>query len=62
MGIAALSTGSFGAAVRRMARYKKLSAPEEILDDVKGDGWAVQFLWSLAVGAEPAETGLLLHS
>src|SRR5271168_2192954 len=31
MGIAALSTVSFGAAIEHMARYKKLSAPEEIL-------------------------------
>ncbi len=31
MGIAALSTENFGAAVEHMARYKKLSCPEEIL-------------------------------
>lgn len=53
MGIAALSTESLGAAIRDMARYKKLSAPEEILNDVNGDEWAVQFRWSLAVETEP---------
>jgi len=54
MAIAALSTEDFAAAVRHMARYKKLSAPEEILHEVKGDEWAIQFRWSLAVKAEPA--------
>src|SRR4051812_44540042 len=53
MAIAALSTEDFGAAVRHMARYKRLSAPEEILDAVTGDEWAIQFRWSLAVEAEP---------
>lgn len=54
MGIAALSTESFGAAVRHMARYKRLSAPEEILGEVNGDEWPIQFRWSLAVDVEPA--------
>src|SRR5271165_92311 len=54
MGIAALSTESFGAAVRHMARYKRLSAPEEILTEVNGDEWTIQFRWSLAVDKEPA--------
>src|SRR5438270_1916534 len=54
MGIAALSTDNFGAAVRHMARYKRLSAPEEILDDLNGGEWVVQFRWSLAVDAEPS--------
>src|SRR5271166_4710253 len=34
MGLAALSTESFGAAIIHMARYKRLSAPEEILHEV----------------------------
>lgn len=43
MAIAALSTDNFGAAVGHMARYKKLSAPEEILSQVNEDEWAIQF-------------------
>jgi AraC-like DNA-binding protein len=54
MAIAALSTKDFGAAVGHMARYKKLSAPEEILHEVNGDEWWIEFRWSLAVDAEPA--------
>jgi Arabinose-binding domain of AraC transcription regulator, N-term len=53
MGIAALSTDDFGAALRHMARYKKLTAPEEISAEVKGNEWAIQFRWSLAVETEP---------
>lgn len=54
MGLAALSTESFGAAIDHMARYKKLSAPEEILHETVEDEWAIQFRWSLAVDIEPA--------
>lgn len=53
MGIAALSTNSFGAAIQHMARYKKLSAPEEILQGTDGDEWAIQFRWTLGMNAEP---------
>lgn len=53
MGIAALSTDNFGAAVQHMARYKKLSAPEEILHEAEGGEWSIQFRWTLAVEAEP---------
>ena len=53
MGIAALSTENFGAAVQHMARYKKLSAPEEILHEMHEEEWSIQFLWTLAVEAEP---------
>ncbi|WP_188553390.1 AraC family transcriptional regulator [Edaphobacter dinghuensis] len=53
MGIAALSTENFGAAVQHMARYKKLSAPEEILYRTEGGEWTIQFSWTLAVEAEP---------
>jgi AraC-like DNA-binding protein len=52
--LAALSTDNFGAAVQRMARYKLLSAPEEILQEIEGDAWSVRFRWLLADGAEPA--------
>jgi AraC-like DNA-binding protein len=54
MGLAALSTESFGAAIDHMARYKRLSAPEEILQKTIGDEWVIQFRWSLAVDTEPA--------
>jgi AraC-like DNA-binding protein len=54
MGIAALSTKSFGAAIQHMARYKKLCAPEEIRYETDGDDWAIQFRWTLGMDAEPA--------
>lgn len=54
MGIAALSTESFGAAIDHMARYKKLSAPEEILHETVEGEWAIQFRWTLAMDVEPA--------
>lgn len=53
MGIAALSTESFGAAVEHMARYKRLSAPEEILQEKDAEEWGIQFRWTLAVDVEP---------
>lgn len=51
--LAALSTESFGASVRHMARYKRLSVPEEIVEDTDGEEWKIQFRWTLAVEAEP---------
>lgn len=54
MGIAALSTESLGAAVKHMAHYKRLSAPEEILHDHAEDEWSIRFRWTLAVQVEPA--------
>ncbi len=51
--LAALSTENLGAAVDLMARYKKLSAPEEILHETNGDEWSVRFRWTLAVEVEP---------
>jgi AraC-like DNA-binding protein len=53
MGIAALSTESFGAAVEHMARYKRLSAPEDILHEKDAEEWVIQFRWTLAVDVEP---------
>jgi AraC-like DNA-binding protein len=52
--LAALCTDSFGAAVKHMARYKRLCAPEEILHEFDGDQWVIQFRWTLAVETEPA--------
>ena len=54
MGIAALSTANFGAAIQHMARYKRLSAPEEILHDRDDDKWSIQFRWTLAMDVEPS--------
>ena len=54
MGLAALSTESFGAAIQHMAHYKKLSAPEEILHEHADNEWSIRFVWTLAVEAEPA--------
>ncbi|MDE1155553.1 MAG: AraC family transcriptional regulator [Acidobacteriaceae bacterium] len=54
IGIAALSTENFGAAVANMAKYKRLCAPEEIVHEVEGEEWSVRFHWTLAVEAVPA--------
>ncbi len=53
-GIAALCTDNFGAAVSHLARYKQLTCPEEILQDVNAGEWRIRFRWLLAVDAEPA--------
>src|SRR5580704_11344729 len=53
MGIAALSTENFGAAVQHIARYKKLSAPEEIAQQKDDDEWSIEFRWLLAMDIEP---------
>jgi AraC-like DNA-binding protein len=51
--LAALSTASFGEAMRQMSRYKQLSCPEEILHETDVIEWSMQFRWLLANGAEP---------
>jgi AraC-like DNA-binding protein len=53
MAIAALSTENLVAASEHMARYKKLTAPEEILVELDGEEFAVGFRWLLAVDTEP---------
>src|SRR5207344_205093 len=53
MGIAALSTENFVAAVKHMARYKKLTAPEEILYELDQAEFSVGFRWLLSVDSEP---------
>lgn len=53
MAIAALSTENLVAASEHMARYKKLTAPEEILVELDGEEFTVGFRWLLAVVAEP---------
>src|SRR5579863_2067352 len=52
--IAALYTRSFRDALDRMARYKRLTCPEEIRIVEHSNACAVQFVWLLADEAEPA--------
>jgi AraC-like DNA-binding protein len=52
--LAALSAGSFGEAMRQIARYKQLSCPEEVVLEPNDAEWAIQFRWLLANEAEPA--------
>jgi AraC-like DNA-binding protein len=53
MAIAALSTQNLVTAAEHMARYKKLTAPEEILTHLDEEEFSVGFRWLLAVDAEP---------
>ena len=53
IGLAALSSENFGAAVDQMARYKQLTCPEEILQEKDDEEWSIQFRWLLADEVEP---------
>jgi len=53
IGLAALSTENFGAAIDQMARYKQLTCPEEILQKKNAEEWSIQFRWLLADEVEP---------
>ena len=53
MAIAALSTQNLVTATEHLARYKKLTAPEEILNKLSKEEFSVAFRWLLAVNAEP---------
>jgi len=53
IGLAALSSENFGAAIDQMARYKQLTCPEEILQAKDGEEWSIQFRWLLADEVEP---------
>lgn len=53
MGLAALSSENFGAAIDQMARYKQLTCPEEILQEKDDEEWSIQFRWLLANETEP---------
>jgi AraC-like DNA-binding protein len=53
VGLAALSSDTFGAAIDQMARYKQLTCPEEILQDKDEEEWSIQFRWLLADKVEP---------
>jgi len=51
--LAALSTASFGDAIRQVARYKQLSCPEEIVHNISRGEWSIHFRWLLANDPEP---------
>ncbi len=53
IGLAALSCENFGAGIDRMARYKQLTCPEEILQEKDDEEWSIQFRWLLADEVEP---------
>jgi AraC-like DNA-binding protein len=53
MAIAALSTQNLVSASEHLARYKKLTAPEEILTQLDEEEFSVGFRWLLAVDEEP---------
>ena len=53
VGLAALSSENFGAAIDQMARYKQLTCPEEILQQKDDEEWSIQFRWLLADEIEP---------
>jgi AraC-like DNA-binding protein len=53
MAIAALSTQNLLTATEHLARYKKLTAPEEIVNKLSKEEFRVAFRWLLAVDAEP---------
>jgi AraC-like DNA-binding protein len=53
IGLAALSSENFGAAMDQMARYKQLTCPEEIIQKKGDKEWSIQFRWLLADELEP---------
>jgi AraC-like DNA-binding protein len=53
MAIAALSTQNLVTATEHLARYKKLTAPEEILSKLGKQEFSIAYRWLLAVEAEP---------
>ena len=53
IGLAALSSENFGAAIDQMARYKQLTCPEEIVQVIDDEEWSIQFRWLLADEVEP---------
>src|SRR5580704_8216285 len=53
IGLVALSSENFGSAVQHMARYKQLTCPEEILQQMDDEEWSIQFRWLLAHEVHP---------
>jgi len=54
IGLAALSSENFGAAIDKMARYKQLTCPEEIVQEIDDEEWSIQFRWLLSDEVEPS--------
>jgi Arabinose-binding domain of AraC transcription regulator, N-term len=53
IGLVALSSENFGAALNQMARYKQLTCPEEIVQHTDDKEWSIRFRWLLAHEVEP---------
>jgi AraC-like DNA-binding protein len=53
VGLAALASESFAAATDRVARYKQLTCPEEIVQKKSKEVWSIEFRWLLADEVEP---------
>ena len=53
VGLAALASANFGAAIEQMARYKQLTCPEAIVQTKDDQEWSIQFRWLLAEEIEP---------
>jgi len=53
IGLAALSSENLGAAINQMASYKRLTCPEEIVQEKDDKEWSIQFRWLLADEVEP---------
>jgi AraC-like DNA-binding protein len=53
IGLVALASENFGVAIDRVARYKQLTCPEQIVQERDGDRWTIQFRWLLATAPEP---------
>jgi AraC-like DNA-binding protein len=53
IGVAALSSETFGAAIDQMARFKQLTCPEEIAQEKDDAEWSIEFRWLLAEEVEP---------
>jgi len=53
IGLAALASENFGAAMDQMARYKQLTCPEEIVQEKDEQEWSIRFRWLLADEIEP---------
>lgn len=51
--LAALAAPDFGTAVDQLARYKRLTCPEDVVQTVRAREWKIQFRWLAAEGPEP---------
>jgi AraC-like DNA-binding protein len=52
-GLAALSTENFRAAMDHLARYKQLTCPEEVIQEIDDDEWRIRFRWTHSADTEP---------